>query len=186
MLSLDLVKMHIYAAYNSAKGVVMSEDYMEEMAKEYNKVLKNIDLDKAASSITNARSVPAQSDLARRIRDARGENLIKKAIDILELQISYIDSLLAQSCLRVRHKTISYIRSLKYASLRRLNSLLSEDTYIPSHTEPLFGCNGQQIISALISLQIDLFQVLDTISLSTNINDILALENRATAFIATL
>ncbi|MGI6214082.1 MAG: hypothetical protein ACOYIQ_06015 [Christensenellales bacterium] len=164
----------------------MSEDYMEEMAREYNKALKDVDLNRVSSALADTRLNGAESDLARRIRDARGGNLIKSATEIIELQIAYIDSLLGQSTGRTRHKVISYLRSLKFASLRRLNNLLSMDAFIPSHSEPLFGYTQPQIISALASLQVDLFQVLDTIAASTEINDILALENRAMSFIAAL
>ncbi|GEM_PF-1474422 len=164
----------------------MSEDYIEDMAREYNNALKGVDLQKVSSAIADAKAKPVQSDLMRRIRDARGDTLVKKAIDIVELQIAYIDSFLAQNPGRTRYKIASYLRSLKFASLRMLNSLASQDNFIPSHSRPICGCSPSQIVSALISLQIDLFQVLDTIAQNTDIDNLLALENRAMSIIAAL
>lgn len=164
----------------------MSEEYIEDMAREYNKVLKEVDFDKVSGAIAGAKLQPVQSDLSRRIRDARGETLIKNAIDIIELQLAYIDSLLAQNPSRIRYKLASYLRSLKFASLRRLNALLSQNTFVPSHSRPICGCTQTQIINTLLSLQIDLFQVLDTIALSTDIQEVLALECRAMSIIAAL
>ncbi len=164
----------------------MSEEYIEDMAREYNKVLKEVDFDKVSGAIASAKLQPVQSDLSRRIRDARGETLIKKAIDIIELQLAYIDSLLAQNPSRIRYKLASYLRSLKFASLRRLNGLLSQNIFVPSHSRPICGCTPTQIINMLLSLQIDLFQVLDTIALSTDIQEVQALECRAMSIIAAL
>ncbi len=164
----------------------MSGDYIEDMAREYNNVLKGVDLNKVSSAIADAKAKPAQSDLARRIRDARGDTLLRKAIDIEEEQIAYLDSFLAQNPSRIRYKIASYLRSLKFAALRKLNSLASQDNFIPSHSRPISGCTASQIVNALISLQIDLFQVLDTIAQNTDIDDLLALEARAMSIIATL
>lgn len=164
----------------------MSENYMEDMAKEYNKMLKDVDLEKATRAISDARVNPIvdKNDLARRIRGAQGNNVLGTGIDIVEEQIAYIDNLLCMAHTRIKYKTISYLRSLKNSVLRRLKALSSNDTFVASHSEPLFCCTQTQIINTLVSLQIDLFEALDTIALTSNINEILMLENRATALIA--
>lgn len=165
----------------------MADNYMEEMAKEYNRALKDVDLDKAAKAVGSSHSpVSVQNDLAKRIKDAQGSSLVSQAIEIVEMQIAYIDNLLSLSQNRTRYKAASYLRSIKFTTLRKLNMLLSSDLMIPAHSEAIGGCSYHQITNLLISSQIDLFEVLDRIAPSANINDILGLENRAMGVIGVL
>jgi len=165
----------------------MAENYMEDMAKEYNKMLKDVDLTKAGKVISDSLAPAiAQSDLTKRIRDVQGTSLINQAKDIINTQLAYIDCLLCQALGRTRYKILSYLRSIKYTTLRKLNQLLSQDTLIPAHADPIVGCSQASIINTLISLQIDLFQILDAIANTTNIDDIIMLENRAMSLIALL
>lgn len=129
--------------------IYMDTDFMERMAREYN----------------------------RELRSASGGNqgLLNESIDIVERQLDLINALLG--CTRQPNRALSYLESLKRTSLRMLYMLLGNSD-VPAYRERPRGQTNifNRLVDLQIELFINLDRLKEN---GAAVNDIIDLETRA-------
>ncbi|MFA5449154.1 MAG: hypothetical protein WC292_01780 [Clostridia bacterium] len=128
----------------------METDFMEKMARDYNRELR---MGVAGTS----------------------ESLLRDCLDIVERQLDLIIAWL--QCGRLCNRALSYLESLKRTSLRELNALLGNND-VPAYRER--RRSETNMFNRLVDLQIELFIALDRLKESgAEVDDILEIETRA-------
>ena len=138
-------------------------DTVEKMAREYNQALSNYNISDSST------------------------NLLERLILLAENQLDIINFLLCCPQSRYCSKILNYLKTLKTNSIININRLLDRGEYIPSFRNPERTLNYQNSYIKLVDLQIDIFILLDKLSLvREDIENLLILENRSMAVISVI
>lgn len=128
---------------------------VEKMAREYKAALANYNAESGAA-----------------------EGLAERAVIIIEEQLDIINALLNYNRNRQWQRLLSYLKSVKSASVIAFNKLLHKGEYIPSFRNN-DGMNNS--LFEFMDKQISLFVIIDSLGKYTDTTALSILENRAAA-----
>ena len=111
-------------------------------------------------------------------------SVVEQIIVLEENQLDYLNALLQRVPPQAR-RTVNYLKNIVFRSLQKLNSILRNDSYVPSFRN--VNIPNSSLIGAILSTQISIFVLFDKINLPFNdIAEILSLENRKLGFMTLL
>lgn len=110
--------------------------------------------------------------------------VFEQAIILEEEQLDLLNDLNARSSNRL-NRTAGYLKNLVYRSLSAISRLNGTSSYIPSVRSSPSVCQTAAAAARLMNLQLDIFILLDRLSLPyADRAELLALENRKAALLA--
>lgn len=140
----------------------MDTSNFEQMAREYRDVL-------------------AQAPIAPAAIDS--SNYLEQIITLNENQLDWVYELRRCARTPLACKMANYLKNLICRSLAVATRLLNGSTYLPAFRNPCRFCGNP--LARLVSTQIDIFVVLDRLSLLRNdLNELINIENRKMAILA--
>lgn len=134
---------------------------VEQMAREYNRVLENAGANDASS-------------------------VYEQLIILEEEQLDLLNDISLRSSNR-QNRTLSYLRNLVYRSLSVISRMNGDTSYIPSVRAFQNQCSASSVLNRLMILQLDIFILLDRLTSSySDRAELSMLENRKAALLAGL
>jgi hypothetical protein len=101
-----------------------------------------------------------------------------------EYQLEWLNALTGRVS-GLTERTVNYLKNIIYRSLKILNNLSGNDSYVPSYHSSSVRCGS--VKSNLLGAQINIFVLLDELNLPyEGVAELWSYENRKAALIATL